>query len=309
MNAEPSPSRRPLNTDRAGNASVDSGSAEDSSIRAVLQASKGGATLARMNLALQSKCALVSGSSRGTGAGIARVLAREGARVIVHGFELEASEAVAKSIRSDGFDARAVAGDIRTDEGARAVAEAAGEVDILVNNYGVAEGGSWASPTSDWIDVYEKNVLSGVRLVQALTPGMKRRGWGRVLFVSTVGYARPAARMPHYYASKMALVNMTVSLAKELAYTGITVNCISPGIIATAEIREMYERRAVQRGEPDDWTSLERQIVRGDMPNPAGIVGTPEDIGELVAFLASDRARYINAANIRIDGGASDATH
>lgn len=262
-----------------------------------------------MQLDLTHKRILVTGSSRGTGAGIARVLAREGARVHVHGFELEAAESVAASIRAEGHDARAVAGDIRTDAGARAVAEAVGELDVLVNNYGVAEGGSWQSPTADWIDIYEKNVLSGVRLVQAFTPGMRARGWGRVLFVSTIGYARPNSRMPHYYASKMALVNMTLSLAKELAYTGITVNCVSPGIIATAEIRELYERRAIEKGLPSDWPSLEQQIVRGDMPNPSGVVGTPEDIGELVAFLASDRARYINGANIRIDGGASDATN
>jgi NAD(P)-dependent dehydrogenase (short-subunit alcohol dehydrogenase family) len=262
-----------------------------------------------MDLQLASRRILVSGSSRGTGAGIARVLAREGAAVFVHGFEIEAAEVVARAIRDEGFDARAVAGDIRTDAGARAVADAAGDIDVLVNNYGVAEGGTWQSPTSDWIDIYEKNVLSGVRLVQGLTPGMKTRGWGRVVFVSTVGYARPNSRMPHYYASKMALINMTLSLAKELAHTGITVNCISPGIIATPEIREMYERRAIQRGEPSDWASIEQRIVRGDMPNPAGIVGTPEDIGELVAFLVSDRARYINGANIRIDGGAADSTH
>ena len=262
-----------------------------------------------MNLDLTSKRALVTGSSRGTGAGIARVLAREGASVFVHGFELAAAESVASSIRAEGHVAHAVVGDIRSDEGARQLANSVGEIDILVNNYGVAEGGSWQSATADWIDIYEKNVLSAVRLVQALTPGMKSRRWGRVLFVSTVGYARPNSRMPHYYASKMALINMTLSLAKELAHTGITVNCISPGIIATAEIRELYEHRAIQKGEPIDWASLEQQIVRGDMPNPAGIVGTPEDIGELVAFLASDRARYVNAANIRIDGGAADSTH
>ena len=262
-----------------------------------------------MQLDLAGKIALVTGSSRGTGAGIARVLAREGATVWVHGFEQAAAQVVADSIRAEGLDARPVAGDIRTDAGARDVAAAVGEVDVLVNNYGVAEGGTWESPTAAWIDVYEKNVLSGVRMVHALTPGMKARGWGRILFVSTVGYARPNSRMPAYYASKMALVNMTLSLAKELAYTGITVNCISPGIIATAEIREMYERRAIQRGEAADWASIEQRIVRGDMPNPAGIVGTPEDIGELVAFLASDRARYVNAANIRIDGGAADSTH
>lgn len=262
-----------------------------------------------MDLELSDKTALVTGSHRGTGAGLARVLAREGATVWVHGFELDAAERVADAIRDEGFEARAVAGDVRTDEGADEVAAAVGEVDILVNNYGVAEGGSWASPTADWIDIYQKNVLSGVRLVQAFTPGMRARGWGRVLFVSTVGYARPNSKMPHYYASKMALVNMTLSLAKELANTGITVNCVSPGIIATAEIREMLAKQAERRGDPTDWASLEKAAARDFMPNPTGILAEPEDIGHLVAFLASEKARYINAANLRIDGGAADSTH
>ncbi len=260
-----------------------------------------------MDLQLGTKRVLVTGSHRGTGAGVARVLAAEGATVWVHGFERDAAESVAREIRDAGHEAHAVAGDIRTDEGARDVAESVGEIDVLVNNYGVAEGGSWESPTEDWIDIYQKNVLSGVRLVHALVPGMRERGWGRVLFVSTVGYARPNSRMPHYYASKTALVNMTVSLAKELANTGITVNCVSPGIIATDEIKEMFRRRAARAGEPTDWPSLEKKAASGDLPNPAGIIGTPEDIGHLVAFLASDRARYINAANLRIDGGTADS--
>ncbi len=259
-----------------------------------------------MELELRGRSALVTGSYRGTGEGIAGVLAREGARVWVHGFELELAGAVAKRLRDDGGDVQAVAGDIRTDAGANAVASAVGAVDVLVNNYGVAEGGSWESATDDWIDIYQKNVLSGVRLIQAFTPGMRERGWGRVILVSTVGYARPNSRMPHYYASKAALVNMTVSLAKELSDTGITVNCVSPGIVATQEIRERFERRAAKQGHPTDWPSLEKFIAREFMPNPAGIVGTPEDVGNLVAFLASDRARYVNASNLRIDGGAAD---
>jgi len=262
-----------------------------------------------MDLELSGKRVLITGSYRGTGAGLARVLAAEGATVWIHGFETEPTDAVAMSIREAGQDAHSVVGDIRTDEGARDVAATVGEIDILINNYGVAEGGNWESSTEDWIDIYQKNVLSGVRLVQAFAPGMRSRGWGRILFVSTVGYARPSSRMPHYYASKTALVNMTVSLAKELANTGITVNCVSPGIIATAEIKEMFTRRASKAGEPTDWPSVEKKAAAGDMfmANPAGIIGEPEDIGHLVTFLVSDKARYINAANIRIDGGAADS--
>ena len=262
-----------------------------------------------MDLELAGKSALVTGSYRGTGAGVAHVLAREGASVWIHGFEREPAEEVVASIRAEGFKAQAVAGEIRTDEGAAALANEVGELDILVNNYGVAEGGNWASPTSDWIDIYQKNVLSGVRLVQAFTPGMRARGWGRVVFVSTVGYSRPNSKMPHYYASKMALINMTLSLAKDLALTGITVNCVSPGIIATAEIRERFQKEAAARGESTDWAAVEAKASQAFMPNPSGIIGNPEDIGNLVAFLVSDKARYINATNLRIDGGAGDSTH
>lgn len=259
-----------------------------------------------MDLALAGRSALVTGSYRGTGAGIARVLAQEGARVLVHGFEREPAEEVALAIRSGGGDAISVVGDMRTDRGAERLADEAGPVDVLVNNYGVAEGGSWQSSTEDWVDLYQKNVLSGVRLVHALTPGMKTRGWGRVIFVGTVGSARPSARMPHYYASKAALPNLTLSLAKELGGTGITVNCVSPGIVATGEIRERFTRRAEREGRPSDWPSVERDILEGFMPNPAGLVGEPEDVGNLVAFLASDRARYVNGADLRIDGGSAD---
>ena len=123
-----------------------------------------------MQLLLDDKVALVTGSYRGTGRGIAQVLAREGATVLVHGFELDAAALVVDEISEAGGRAHAIAGDIRTDAGAdetaRAAHAAAGRVDVLVNNYGVAEGRGWLDgATADWIDIYQKNVLSGVRLV------------------------------------------------------------------------------------------------------------------------------------------------
>ena len=267
-----------------------------------------------MDLELNGRVALVTGSYRGTGKGVATVLAREGATAIVHGFEQRAEDAVAAELRDVGGEAIAVAGDIRTDAGALEVTEqiraAALHVDILVNNYGVAEGGSWDdSEADDWIDAYQKNVLSGVRLVRHFVPDMQARGWGRVIFVGTVGAARPGPRMPHYYASKAALVNMALSLAKNLANSGVTVNTVSPGLIATDEVRASMIRRAEREGVSTEWSEVEKMAAREFMPNPTGRIGTPEDVGDLIAFLASVRARYINAANYRIDGGSADCVN
>ena len=259
-----------------------------------------------MELGLAGRRVLVTGSYRGTGAATARVLASEGAHVIVHGFELEAAEAVASGIRRDGCQASAVAGDIRTDDGAARVIEAVAAVDVLVNNYGVAEGGSWQSPTEDWVDLYQKNVLSAVRMTQGLVPGMREKGFGRVIFLSTIGTHRPAARMPHYYASKTALLNVTLSLAKELAGTGVTVNVVSPGVLATEEVMAGLTRRASREGIDTEWPSVEAHAAREWLPNPTGRLGRPEEVGRLVAFLASEHAGFVNGANLRIDGGATD---
>ncbi len=263
-----------------------------------------------MDLGLEGRAALVTGSYRGTGAGIAGVLAREGARVLVHGLEPGQAEAVVEALRRVGGDATPVVGDVRSDAGAARLARDcadAGPVDILVNNYGLAEGGGWLDgPLDDWLDMYQKNVLSGVRMVQHLVPGMVERGWGRVLFLSTVGNVRPRAQMPGYYAAKTALLSTAVSLAKELSGSGVTVNTVSPGIIATAEVRESLERRARRAGVSGGWREVQRFAAQDLLPNPTGRIGEVEDVGHLVAFLCSDLAGYINATNLRIDGGAAD---
>jgi NAD(P)-dependent dehydrogenase (short-subunit alcohol dehydrogenase family) len=248
-----------------------------------------------MDLALEGRVAFVSGSHRGTGEGIAKVLAREGAHVLVHGFAPDDPTRVVAEIRAAGGRADPVVGDVTNDAGAEcAVQDArrhAPHVDVLVNNYGVAEGPGWLDgATRDWVAIYEKNVLSAVRLTQAFVPGMRERGFGRVIFVGTIGTARPAARMPHYYASKAALPNMTVSLAKELARTGVTVNLVSPGLIATKEVLERFSDERLR-------------------DNPSGVACTPEDVGNLVAWLASPLSRSVNGANLRIDGGSADCVN
>lgn len=263
-----------------------------------------------MDLGLRGRTALVSSSYRGTGRGIARVLAAEGATVLVHGFELEPAEAVATELRANGGDARAVAGDLLSDAGVATLAAECGPVDITVANYGVAEGGSWfgADTAEDaWYDAYNKNVLSAVRLVRATVEPMRARRWGRVILVGTVGSLRPGTRQPQYYAAKGALPAITTSLAKELAGTGITVNLVSPGIIATDEVRERFTRRAEKLGRPTDWASVQELVFEEFMDLPTKRIPEPEDVGRLVAFLAGDPGGCTTGANYHLDGGAADA--
>jgi NAD(P)-dependent dehydrogenase (short-subunit alcohol dehydrogenase family) len=264
-----------------------------------------------MDLGLRDKVALVTGSHRGTGSGIAELLAREGAAVGVHGFEAGQAAPLVARLRDEGCEVAEVHGDICCDAGADEVARQMdarfGRVDVLVNNYGVAEGGRWLeTATDDWVAIYQKNVLSGVRLVHAFVPGMRERAWGRVIWLGTVGATRPGPRMPNYYASKAVLPNVCVSLAKELAGTGITVNVVSPGIIATKEIEALFRKRARERGWGDDWDEIQRRGAQELFDNPSGRLAEVEEVASLVAFVASERAGYINGTQLRIDGGAAD---
>ena len=127
------------------------------------------------------------------------------------------------------------------------------------------------------------------------------------MFVSTVGATRPGDRIPEYYAAKGALPSMAVSLAKDLGGTGITVNCVSPAIIATAEVVESFTERARRDGLATDWPSVERMILDTRMANPSGRVATPDDVGRFVAFVVSEPGWHLNGAHLRFDGGAADA--
>ena len=265
-----------------------------------------------MDLGLRGRVALVTGSWRGTGAGIAEVLASEGATVLVHGFESDQCAETIDAIRSAGGIAHAVIGDIRTDAGTQdlrsSVASVCERVDIVVNNYGVAEGSDWQSSSADsWHSSYNTNVVTGIRVTNEFIGDMRASGWGRVVFVSTVGATRPVDRIPEYYAAKGALPSVAVSLAKHLGGTGITVNCVSPGIIATSEMIELFTERARRKGLTTDWETVQQMVLESGMPNPSGRIATPTDVGRFIAFVVSEPAWHLNGAHLRFDGGAADA--
>lgn len=265
-----------------------------------------------MDLQLAGKRALVSGSSSGIGEAIATALAAEGASVVVHGRNAAQTERVAERIRSEGGEAAIVLGDLTSDVSTEHVAGGAvsvfGGIDILVNNAGAFPEKPWQEASAaNWMDLYNQNVVSMVRLVAHLTPGMRERRWGRVICLGSVVATMPYPNFAAYSATKSANVNLAVNLAKELSGTGITSNAVSPGDIITPGSEVRWRAVAKAKGLRDDWTAIQDQIPEW-APNPSGRVGRPEDVANLVVFLASPRAGYINGTNIRIDGGLIPTT-
>ena len=260
--------------------------------------------------ALAGKRALVTGSTAGIGTAIARRLAADGAFVVVHGRREEAARRVAAEIRASGGAADCAVGDLMTDAGAAAVVDAARGVDILVNNSGVYANRTWAEATpQDWLALYDTNVVAMVRLIRPLIGGMRERRWGRLIQLSSGEAQVPFAFMPDYAATKAAIVNLSVSLAKELAGTGVTSNTVSPGIIVTEGVESFYRGMARERGWGDDWQAIEARVLGEIWPCPAGRLGRVEDVAHVVAFLADPAAGFCNGANYRVDGGAAGCTN
>ena len=273
-----------------------------------------------MDLQLAGKRALVTGSSSGIGAGIAKVLAAEGATLVIHGRNAERSSQVAADIRQSGGSAIFVLGDLATTEGCNEVGDAVmkelGGIDILVNNAGGRASGhregsdgpinpEWLdTPWDDWRWTFEQNVGAAVRLIQRFVPGMKERQWGRVVQIGSASATQTLPNLAEYQAVKAAMVNMTTSLAKTLAHTGITVNTVTPGTITTPAVIKTYTDTAMKMGmDVSNWREIERRFTTEIRPIAVDHFGDPADIGRMVALLVSPLSSFMTGSNYRVDGG------
>jgi NAD(P)-dependent dehydrogenase (short-subunit alcohol dehydrogenase family) len=264
-----------------------------------------------MTRELAGKRALVAGSSSGIGESIARLLARDGAAVVVHGRDGASAAAVVETIIDDGGEAAFVIGDLAdagaTEDVARQAVAAYGGIDILVNSAGASPTfGPWLeTPPELWEERFRTTTMYAVRLIHALVPPMVERGWGRVVNIGSGVNMKPSAYGPEYSAAKAALHTIAVGLSQALTDSGVTANTVSSGVVLTANTDQVMRAQAERLGFEEEGAALERRVAREMWPIPIGRMGRPEDIAEAVCYLASDRAAFITGANLRVDGGSA----
>jgi 3-oxoacyl-[acyl-carrier protein] reductase len=250
-----------------------------------------------MDLGIGGRTALVMGASAGLGRGAAAALAREGARVAIASRSRDRIEQAAREIEGEVAPFVADTDDLdRLAALPSEVAEAVGPVEILVTNTGgPPPGGALDNSRDEWDAAYRSLVLAPRVLIDAVLPGMRERGWGRIVNVGSTTVREPAPGLVLSNAHRMAAVGLLKTLAAEVAGEGITVNTVATGRFAT-------ERTADLSG------SMEAAEERAREQVPAGRLGTPEEYGDLVAFLCSERAAYLTGATIPLEGGVLRST-
>jgi 3-oxoacyl-[acyl-carrier protein] reductase len=245
-----------------------------------------------MDLGIDGRVALVMGASKGIGRAIAAALAREGARVAMASRSRERIEAAAAAIDGEATPFVADTDDLERMEALPdEVADSLGPVEILVTNTGgPPRGRALENPRQEWEDAYRSLVLAPRALVEAVLPGMRGRHWGRIVNVGSSSTREPIPNLTLSNAHRMALIGFLKTLAAEVAADGVTVNTVATGRFAT-------DRLAAT------WGSWERMTELAAEGVPAGRLGDPDEFGDLVAFLASDRAGFLTGAVIPLDGG------
>jgi NAD(P)-dependent dehydrogenase (short-subunit alcohol dehydrogenase family) len=258
-----------------------------------------------MNLRLEDKTALVTGSTKGIGFAIARALAGEGARVVVNGRSAESAQGAARKI---GGKARAVAADVSTAAGCAALLREVPQVDILVNNAGIFEPKALAEiPDADWSRFYEVNVMSGVRLARGYLQGMLERNWGRMIFISSESGVQIPEEMIHYGMTKAAQIALVNGMAQLTKGTAVTVNAVLPGPTASEGVTEFVGQLASSAKQSPE--EFEKEFFKSVRPTSLlQRLANVDEVASMVAFLCSPLASATNGAAVRVDGGVLRAT-
>jgi len=252
-----------------------------------------------MDLQLDGKLALVTGSTAGIGYAIAESLARERCRVIINGrTQARVDAALARLPAAVGL-----AADLGTSGGVAEAIRRFPDVDILINNMGIFEPKAFeVIPDDDWFRFFEVNVLSGVRLSRHYLPRMKAAGWGRIVFISSESAVQIPAEMIHYGMTKTAQLAISRGLAETTAGTRVTVNSVLPGPTASEGVEEFVGRLAADL--KTDRAAVEQEFFRNIRPSSLlRRFATPQEVAALVTFVASPLAAATNGAALRVDGG------
>jgi 3-oxoacyl-[acyl-carrier protein] reductase len=256
-----------------------------------------------MDLGIRGKTALVLGAGGGLGGAIAAALAREGARVALGDIDPAALERTVGAIRQEGGSALALTWDLADlsviEDRVQTIEKQFGPIDILVNN----TGGPPPTPAAGqdpalWSKSFEAMVLSVVALTDRVLPSMRERKWGRIITSTSSGVVAPIPNLGISNALRLSLVGWSKTLAREVGGDGITANIVLPGRIATPRITFLDEQEAKREGR-----SVEAVTAESVASIPVGRYGRPEEYGDVVAFLASERAAYVTGSVIRVDGG------
>src|SRR6202165_2166028 len=258
-----------------------------------------------MKIDLSGKTALVTGSTSGIGHAIARGLAAAGATVAVNGRTPAKVDAAAPAIAqaAPGAKVPGTAADVSTVAGCKTLVAALPEVDILINNAGIFEPkGFFDIPDEDWSRFFEVNVMSGVRLARAYMPGMLKRNWGRIVFISSESALNIPKEMIHYGMTKTAQLAVSRGLAEMTRGTAVTVNAVLPGPTMSEGVEAMVEELARQNGQSVEEAAS--QFVKQFRPTSLlERFATPEEIANMVIYVASKESAATNGAGLRAEGG------
>jgi len=258
-----------------------------------------------MDLQLNGRTALITGSTAGIGFAIARILAEEGAQVIINGRTDERVRDAQRRIAAEtpNRQSKGVTADLSTSNGASKIIETFPEVDILINNVGIFEPRAFEETSdADWLKFLEVNVLSGARLSRHYLPQMKKHNWGRIIFISSESAVNIPAEMIHYGVTKTAQVALARGIAETTVGTGVTVNSVLPGPTRSEGVGTFLQQLAEERR----ITLEEMEKLFFEKARPSSLIKRfiqPEEVASLVVYVCSPLSAATNGAALRVEGG------